>query len=125
MTSVPAGGLLRMASSSTADTGVFDAHVHVWSADTKKYPLAPGFETKDLWFPSFTPEELFEKAGKIRVSRVNLVQMTWYGLDHSYIADIIAKAPERFVGTGIVPAVLDISGPSPDCTMRALAKLGI
>jgi predicted TIM-barrel fold metal-dependent hydrolase len=51
--------------------------------------------------------------------------MTWYGLDHSYIADIIGKAPERFVGTGIVPAVLDTSGPSPDSTMLALSKLGI
>lgn len=104
---------------------VFDSHVHVWSADIAKYPLAPGFETKDLWFPSFTPAELFERAGRTVVGRVNLVQMTWYGLDHSYIIDIIAKAPDRFVGTGIIPAINDTAGPSADKTMIALAKQGI
>ena len=103
---------------------VFDAHVHVWT-QSDKYPLAPGFRPLDLWFPSFTPEDLFEHVRPAGVSRVNLVQMTWYGLDHSYIADIIAKEPGRFVGTGIVPAVTDVAGPSPDQTMIALAKRGI
>src|SRR5262249_28589661 len=93
--------------------------------DAEKYPLAPGFENKDLWFPSFTPDELFERASGSGLARVNLVQMTWYGLDHSYIAEIIAKAPDRFVGTGIVPAVIDTAGPSPDRTMVALSKRGI
>lgn len=120
---IPAVGLAAPLPSASND--LFDAHVHVWSADTDKYPLAPGFQKKDLWFPSFTPEELAARAGAAVPSRVNLVQMTWYGLDHRYIADIIAKAPERFVGTGIVPAVIDTSGPSPDHAMLALAKLGI
>ena len=75
--------------------------------------------------PSFTPEEILVEARPLGVTRFNLVQMTWYGLDHSYILDIIAKDPKHFVGTGIVSAVTDMSGPSPDDTMIALAKRGI
>jgi predicted TIM-barrel fold metal-dependent hydrolase len=107
------------------DDGIFDSHVHVWSDDTAKYPLAPGFQKSDLWFPRFTPDDLAEKAANTGLRRVNLVQMTWYGLDHSYITDLIAKAPGRFVGTGIVPAVIDTAGPKPEDTMAALSKLGI
>jgi predicted TIM-barrel fold metal-dependent hydrolase len=51
--------------------------------------------------------------------------MTWYGLDHRYITDVIARAPEHFVGTGIVPAVADVALPSPDRTMVALSKKGV
>ena len=31
---------------------IVDAHVHVWSADTDRYPLTPGFDRNDLWLPS-------------------------------------------------------------------------
>ena len=51
--------------------------------------------------------------------------MTWYGLDHSYIIDLIANDPDIFVGTGIVPAVTDVSLASPDKTMVALSHRGI
>ncbi|MSU69318.1 MAG: amidohydrolase [Opitutaceae bacterium] len=102
--------------------GIIDAHVHVWSGDIQKYPLAPGYTKKDLWLPSYTPEEILVEARPFGVTRLNLVQMTWYGLDHSYIIDTIAKDPGHFAGTGVVPAVTDVSGPSPDSTMIALAK---
>lgn len=100
-----------------------DAHIHVWSADLGRYPLAPGFSAADLWRPSFTPEEYFGYAPA--GTRVNLVQMTWYGLDHRYIADRIAAAPDTFSGTGVVPAVCDVSLAPPDKTMQALARQGI
>ncbi len=108
-----------------AESGIVDGHVHVWSADTAKYPFAPGFSEKDLWFPSFTVEEVMERSQSAGVRRVNLVQMTWYGLDHSYILDAIAREPKRFVGTGVVPAVSDVSGPAPDRAMEALSRRGI
>lgn len=104
---------------------IIDAHVHVWSADTNRYPLAPGFDKSDLWQPSFTPETHFQYSRSIGNVRLNLVQMTWYGLDHSYILDLIASDPETFVGTGIVPAITDVSLPSPEKTMVALAQGGI
>ena len=64
---------------------IVDAHVHVWISDVEKYPLAPVFEESDLWLPSFTPDEYFEHSRSVGNVRLNLVQMTWYGLDHSYL----------------------------------------
>jgi len=107
------------------ESGIIDAHVHIWTADTKKFPLAAGFTEKDLWFPSFSAEETIAHGQTAGVDRFNLIQMTWYGLDHSYILDVIAKNPRQFVGTGIVPAVTDISLPRPDATMVALSKGGV
>ena len=106
-------------------SGIVDAHVHVWTSDTEKYPLAAGFRKEDLWFPSFSIEELFTLYRPAGIRRANLIQMTWYGVDHSYILDAIASSPKQFVGTGIVPAVTDVSLASPDRTMVALAKGGI
>ncbi len=113
------------ASLSAQDPAYVDAHVHIWTSDTVKYPPAPGFRKEDFWFPSFSAEELLAHARPAGVRRINLVQMTWYGLDHTYILDVIAMDPRTFCGTGIVPAMSDVSGPSPDNTMVALSKGGI
>ena len=104
---------------------IVDAHVHIWTDDFENYPLADGFTSKDLWFPSFTAEELMRLGAEAGVHRFNLVQMTWYGLDHCYIQDVIQRYPGRFVGTGIVPAITDVSLASPDATMVELASSGI
>ena len=105
---------------------VFDAHVHIWTPDFAKYPLSPGFYPKDLGaIPSFTAEELLTHAKPAGVTVINLVQMTWYGLDHTYILDVIRQHPQNFVGTGIVPAFSDATLASPDLTMVALSKGGI
>lgn len=104
---------------------LIDAHVHVWTSDLKEYPLAPGFDRADLWTPTCTPEQIADESSMFGEVRLNLVQMTWYGLDHSYILALIADAPNRYVGTGIVPAVTDVTLPSPDKTMVELARQGV
>lgn len=105
---------------------VFDAHVHIWSGDYARYPLATGFTAKDLEpIPSFTVEELLRHAKPAGVTMINLVQMTWYGLDHRYMLDVIGQHPKMFVGTGIVPAYSTAALPSPDRTMVELSKGGI
>ena len=104
---------------------IVDAHIHVWSADTDRYPLAPGFNRTDLWLPSFTPADHARYSRAVGPVRMNLVQMTWYGLDHSYIVDLIAQDPHTFVGTGMVSAVSDVRLPDPDKAMVALATRGI
>ncbi len=104
---------------------IVDAHVHVWTSDFKRYPLADGFEPKNLWVPSFSAERLLKEAHQSGVGKINLIQMTWYGLDHSYILDVIANDPKHFVGTGIIPAVTDVALASPDRTMVALSKKGV
>ena len=40
------------------DRGIVDAHAHIWTPDTERYPLAPGFTARDMWTPSFTAEEI-------------------------------------------------------------------
>jgi predicted TIM-barrel fold metal-dependent hydrolase len=100
-----------------------DAHVHVWSSDQSRYPLARGYNDWDLWMPSFSPEDHEAIAGT--ALPINLVQMTWYGLDHSYILDLIDSDPDRFTGTGIVPAICDVALARPDRVMLDLAGEGI
>ena len=105
---------------------VFDAHVHIWTPDIAKFPLSPGFYPKDFGkIPSITAEELMAHSKPAGVTVINLVQMTWYGLDHTYILDVIRRYPRNFVGTGIVPAFSDATLASPDLTMVELAKGGI
>lgn len=112
-------------SAAKLQTEVFDAHVHIWTPDTENYPLADGFTTDDFWIPSYTVEDLMAQARPAGVTRVNFVQMTWYGLDHKYILDVIASDPEHFVGTGIIPAIRDVALADQGDTMLALAKGGI
>ncbi len=107
------------------DDRIIDAHIHVWAKNQTQYPLAPGFENSDLWIPSYEPDDHLEMGKPLGVHRINFVQMTWYGTDHSYILDLISKDPKHFVGTGIVPAVTDIDVGSPAKTMVALSHGGI
>ncbi|HEX8200241.1 MAG TPA: amidohydrolase family protein [Isosphaeraceae bacterium] len=93
-----------------------DAHAHVWTPDVRAYPLAESFTVADMQPRSFTAEELLAACRPEGVGRVNLIQMSFYGFDNSYMLDAIARYPERFVGTAIV----DPLGPHPD---RAMAEL--
>jgi predicted TIM-barrel fold metal-dependent hydrolase len=98
--------------------GYIDAHVHVWTPDTDRYPLAPGY-TKEKMFPvSFTPEQLFAHTIPAHVDRINLIQMSYYHTDNSYMLDMIEKYPGTFVGTAIV----DPLSPNPGAQMVELAK---
>jgi predicted TIM-barrel fold metal-dependent hydrolase len=98
-----------------------DAHVHVWTPDTDRYPLAPGFKKEDMKPASFTPEELFKHCKPAGVGRINLIQMSYYGFDNSYMLEMIAKHPGVFVGT----AVIDPAGKDPAREMDELAKRGV
>ena len=118
-------GMKKRAFGTDKTARIVDAHIHVWSPDRKKYPLAPGFTPDDLWLPSFTPDDHFQYSRRVGKIRLNLVQMTWYGLDHSYILDLIASDPDTYTGTGIVSALSDVSLPDPGKAMLALAGGGI
>jgi predicted TIM-barrel fold metal-dependent hydrolase len=95
-----------------------DAHVHVWTPDTTRYPLAPGFKKENMKPASFTPEELFKHCKPAGAQRINLIQMSFYGFDNSYMLDMIAKHPDVFVGT----AVINPLGKDPAREMGDLAK---
>src|SRR5438309_323798 len=101
--------------------GCIDAHVHVWTPDTHRYPLATGFSRKDMVPPSFTPEELFAHCHPSGVSRVVLIQMSFYKFDNRYMLEAIARRPGTFRGVAIV----DETQPGVCDTMKALAKKGV
>lgn len=98
-----------------------DAHVHVWTPDTTKYPLAPGFTKNDMQPASFTPEELFAHCKPEGVDRIVLIQMSFYGFDNSYMLDSMKRFPGVFGGVGVV----DWTAARPDEEMAKLAKQGV
>jgi predicted TIM-barrel fold metal-dependent hydrolase len=73
-----------------------DAHVHVWTDDTAHYPLARGYNKEDMKPRRFTPEDLFKHTKPAGVARINLIQMSYYGFDNSYMTDMIALYKDVF-----------------------------
>jgi predicted TIM-barrel fold metal-dependent hydrolase len=101
--------------------GAIDAHSHVWTPDVKRYPLAAPFKPADMRPPSFTPEQLLAHARPCGVSRVVLIQMSYYGFDNRYMLDCMRQFPGVFSGV----AVIDEHAPQPRETMRELKKQGV
>jgi predicted TIM-barrel fold metal-dependent hydrolase len=93
-----------------------DAHSHIWTPDLDRYPLAESFSREDMQPPSFTAEELLATCRPQGVGRVNLIQMSYYGFDNSYMLDMITAYPDRFVGT----AIIDPAGADPASAMAEL-----
>jgi predicted TIM-barrel fold metal-dependent hydrolase len=93
---------MTSANAAAAEPGYIDAHVHVWTPDTKRYPLAPAFKPKDMVPPSFTPEELFAHSRPEGVNRIVLIQMSFYEFDNRYMLDMIAKHSGVFRGVAII-----------------------
>lgn len=98
-----------------------DAHSHIWTPDTTHYPLAQGFTVEDMQPPSFTAEELLTTCRPSGVGRVNLIQMSYYEFDNSYMLDTIKRYPQEFVGTAIVDPLAD----HPDRAMAELKPRGV
>lgn len=98
-----------------------DAHSHVWTPDTARYPLAAGFRRADMAPPSFTAEELLKEAQAVGVNRVVLIQMSFYGFDNSYMLDMIRTHAGTFSGV----AVIDQNAEDPAKEMKRLKALGV
>jgi hypothetical protein len=65
--------------------GFIDAHVHLWTRDFLKYPLAPGVNAADMQPPAFLPSDILRHATPSGVTRIVLVQMSYYRTDNSYM----------------------------------------
>ena len=105
----------------TAPNRFIDAHVHVWTPDVNRYPLAKGVKREDMVPRSFTPSELFAQCRPEGVGRIVLIQMIFYGTDNRYMLDSIAAHPEQFRGV----AVIDETQAGACDEMRRLATLGV
>jgi predicted TIM-barrel fold metal-dependent hydrolase len=105
----------------SANPGWIDAHVHVWTPDTKKYPLSKDFTRKSMAPPSFTPAELFALSRPEGVSRIVLIQMSFYKYDNSYMLDMMRQHPGVFGGVAIIDEqAADVRG-----RMQSLAGQGV
>ncbi len=98
-----------------------DAHVHVWTPDTQSYPLAAGFRREQMQPASFEPDELLGHAKPCGVSRIVLIQMSFYGFDNSYMLDTMKNYPGVFSGV----AVIDDGAANPADEMRRLKSQGV
>jgi predicted TIM-barrel fold metal-dependent hydrolase len=109
------------AAEETKPKQAIDAHVHVWTPDVKRYPLAAGYTVADMQPPSFTPEELLAQARPAGVGRVVLIQMSFYGFDNTYMLEAIRDYPGIFSGV----AVVDEHAAGVAATMHGLKKQGV
>jgi L-fuconolactonase len=94
---------------------VIDTHCHVVSPDRVKYPLAPIGGKQSDWSSErpTTPEQLLAAMDSAGVTKAVVVQAsTAYGHDSSYLADSLARFPERFTG------VFSLDPLQPDATER-------
>ena len=82
---------------------VVDTHVHVWEIDPPKYPVGP---TAPSWnsYPDEpgTADELLAEMDVHDVDWTVLVQTSWSTWDNGYIADSVARFPDRFIGHGLI-----------------------
>lgn len=102
-------------------TDLVDAHVHVWTPDTAAWPLAAGFTKADMQPGSFTAEELLATCRPQGVSRVVLIQMSFYGTDNRYMLDCIHRHAPAFSGV----AIIDHEQPGVTEEMKALKGRGV
>lgn len=98
-----------------------DAHVHLWTDDFQKYPLAACFRPEDMEPRSFLPADILGHARPNGVNRIVLVQMSYYGFDNRYMLEVIGRQPEVFRGI----AVIDQNADNPEIRMRDLARRGV
>lgn len=101
--------------------GYIDAHSHVWTPDTARFPLAAGFSKEQMAPPSFTPAELWSHAKPVGVDRVVLIQMSYYGTDNSYMLECIEQSAGAFRGV----AVVDAAANDLPATVRHLRAHGV
>ncbi len=109
------------AAAANPGTDWIDAHVHVWTPDTQRYPLAAGFKQAEMQPASFTPEELFAQCKPEGVGRIVLIQMSFYQFDNRYMLDMLARHRGTFSGVAIV----DATKPDVRETMKALSAQGV
>ena len=82
---------------------IVDTHVHIWEIDPPKYPVGP---TSPNWnsYPDEpgTADELLAEMNAHGVDWTVLVQTSWSTWDNGYIADSVARFPDRFIGHGLI-----------------------
>ena len=82
-------------------TTTIDIHPHIISTDTTRYPMSPLGGHQSDWSRTrpVSVEQLVAAMDSSGVQKGAIVQAsTCYGHDNSYVADAVARYPERFTG---------------------------
>ncbi len=96
---------------------IVDSHVHIFSANSVKYPHAPTAP----YDPDPAPlEQLIITMGISGVDVAVAVQPQPYGWDNSYLSDSLAESPDRLIGIALV----DPRSPDAASDLLALTRSG-
>ena len=100
-----------------ADYRIIDPHVHVWKHDPR-YPFA-----KEANPPArdATPEMLLDLMKGHGVSKTVIIQVIHYRYDNSYLADVLKRYPQYFLG---VCRVDPLDAAAPDHLSRLVEEQG-
>ena len=94
--------LAASASAGEKSSNYIDAHVHVWTPDIVRFPHDRKYAGPQFEPDSFTPEQVLALAKPRGVSRIVLIQMSFYGTDHSYMLNTMKRYPTVFSAVGIL-----------------------
>jgi L-fuconolactonase len=89
---------------------IFDAHVHIYSADRQKYPQVAGRERPIE--PSGSAEALLAELDRHGVAAALLVQSRWLSEDNRYLVEAMHTYPGRFAALGVVEDPLAADAPA-------------
>lgn len=82
---------------------VIDTHMHVWSADTARFPFAHPYDPKFKPPPvAASVEMLVEELDRNGIDGCVLVQVIYYGWDNRYVAECAKRHPRRFRAQGLI-----------------------
>ena len=98
-----------------------DSHVHLWTPDTDRYPLAPGGDESRMTPRDFPPEVFLRHARPSGIDRAVLVQTVNYGVDNSYMLGCVERFPSFFR----MVAIVDHNSATVADEMDALLERGV
>lgn len=103
-----------MSHTGTRPAMVVDGHLHVWSLDTDRYPVAP----TSSYVPSIPgdPDTLLALMRASEVDRAVAVQPSCYGYDHTYLTEAMRSHPGTFAAACLVDPV------APDAAAHLAAR---
>lgn len=84
---------------------IVDIHPHIISTDTTRYPTSPLFGIQSDWSKErpASDEQLIAAMDEAGVAKAAIVHAsTCYGFDNSYVADAVARFPQRCTGVGSI-----------------------
>lgn len=87
----------------TPRSPIIDAHMHVWSDDTVKFPFTHPYD--DKFMPLKIPASvqlLLKEMDEYGIDQCVLVQTIYHGWDNRYLVECLKPHPKRFLGQGLI-----------------------